>query len=275
MHHAPEPFIPLETSAKGAFPFTLACPSFIYRAGYAENVRRLAAVVDEIELLFFESRFADSLPAPALVRELEKLGRRGRITYNVHLPTDIFPGHRDAVERRRAVTVLREMLERLAPLSPSSFTLHLNRDAADADIAGWQANTRDSLRQVLDGGFPGRRIAIENIDDDLVSAAPVIQALDLSVCMDMGHLVAQRRSLTAFFQRWRERIAIVHLHGVAGGRDHLPLDRLTDGRLAAALALLRGFDGVVSLEVFSREALAASLATIAAQCQQAAGPTAG
>lgn len=266
-----EPFDPLGVSGKKRFAFTLACPSFIYRAGYAENVRHLAPVVDEIELLFFESRFADSLPPPALVNELESLGRTAGITYNVHLPTDIFPGHRDPEKRRRAVAVLRDMIDRLTPLDPSTFTLHLNRDAHDPDIDRWQAAALDSLQRVLADGLAGRRISIENIDDDLSPAAPVIDALDLSVCMDMGHLLVRKRSLDAFFDRWRERIAIVHLHGVDGGNDHLSLDRLADGHMATVVRLLDGFSGVVSLEVFSRVALEASLTRLLSKAQQRSG----
>ena len=265
MKRTPETFEALDISAKGRFPFTLACPSFIYRAGYAENTEHLAPCVDEIELLFFESRFADSLPAPDLVRQLENLGRAGKITYNIHLPTDICPGHRKASERRRAVTVLKAMIDRLAPLQPSTYTLHLDREADDDDITRWQTATTESLRMVLADGMPGRRLSIENIDDDLSAAAPVIEALDLSVCMDMGHLMVQERSMEAFFDRWQSRIGIVHLHGVDGAQDHLPLDRLNGDRMAAVVRLLTGFGGVVSLEVFSRAALAASLQAMLGQ----------
>ncbi|BBO88450.1 cobamide remodeling phosphodiesterase CbiR [Desulfosarcina ovata] len=253
------PFEPLTVSAKRAFPFTLACPSFIYRAGYAENVRHLAPFVDEIELLFFESRFADSLPSQELIRELADLGREGDITYNVHLPTDIHPGHRQTAEREKAVRVLGAFIDRCLPLSPSTFTLHLNRDPADHDIDRWQAATAASLTEVLAGRLTGRRISVENLDDTFHLAAPVIDALDLSVCMDMGHLMVYGENLNSFFDRWQSRIAIVHLHGVIGSHDHLPLDRLSSGRMARIVGLLNGFSGVVSLELFSRAALNASL----------------
>jgi sugar phosphate isomerase/epimerase len=257
------PATPLRTPLKRTFSFSLACPSFIYRAGYTENVRLLAPFVDEVELLFFESRFQDSLPSPALVAELEALGREGDIAYNVHLPTDIFPGHREAAERSRAVTVLREMVRRCMPLAPTTFTLHLNRDPSEPDDRRWQEHCITAVETVLADGLPARRISVENLDYDFTRAAPVVEALDLSVCMDMGHLMVRDESPAAFHGRWRERIAIVHLHGVDGDRDHLPLDRLAPDRLRAALALLHGFRGTLSLEVFSREALDASLARMA------------
>ena len=57
----------LDTVYKGRYPFRLAATSFVYPADYDVNVARLGRFVDEIELLFFEIRNADSLPSPALI----------------------------------------------------------------------------------------------------------------------------------------------------------------------------------------------------------------
>jgi sugar phosphate isomerase/epimerase len=251
---------PLATVCKKQFPFSLCCPSFVYPAGYVDNVRQLAPFVDEIELLFFESRFADSLPSREMIRELVQLARSGDITYNVHLPTDICLGHRDAGVRQTAVDVLTRTIARCAPLDPTTFTLHLARDSSEPDYRRWQANvTVTSLENVLATGIPGRRLSVENLDDGLESAGPVIRQLDLSVCMDMGHIMARGGDLTAFYDRWRERITVAHLHGVDGDRDHLPLDRLSDTLMIEVLGLLKRFSAAVSLEVFSFGALNASM----------------
>ena len=193
-------FPPLATVCKKRFPFTLACPSFVYPAGYLDNVRHLAPFVDEIELLFFESRFRDSLPSAALIRDLVQQARSGQITYNVHLPTDIYLGHRDAGVRQTAVDVLRQLIDRCAPLNPTTFTLHLIRDPSEPDHRRWQANSAASLEAVLATGVPSRRIGVENLDDDIEQVAPVIEDLDLSVCMDMGHLMAHEVDMTSFFR---------------------------------------------------------------------------
>lgn len=249
----------LKTRAKGLFPFTLACPSFIFRADYPENVQRLAPFVDEIQLLFFESRFAGSLPSPPLIDRLANLGRDGGLTFNVHLPSDIFPGHPDTAERQRAANVLVDLMARCAPLAPSSFTLHLERDPSEMDDRRWQAHTTATLETVLAAGIDSRRICIENLDYDFGLATPIVKALDLSVCMDMGHLLAQGRALAPFFTRWQDRIAVVHLHGVVGNKDHLPLDRLSGNPMTEVIQLLAGFDGSVVMEVYSEAALEASL----------------
>ncbi len=261
-HKQPQLFPALDTPCKHAFPFSLACPSFVYPAGYLDNVRYLSPFVDEIELLFFESRFKDSLPAPALIRELVQQAHFGQITFNVHLPTDIYLGHRDAAVRQSAVDVLRTLIDRCAPLNPTTFTLHLNREPSEPDDRRWQDRLAASLRAVLAAGVPSRRISVENLDGDVERAAPVIEDLDLSVCMDMGHLMVHEADVATFFDRWKERITIAHLHGVDRAKDHLPLDRLSPTRMAKVLEISRQFRGVISLEVFSFQALKASMAVL-------------
>jgi sugar phosphate isomerase/epimerase len=113
---------------------------------------------------------------------------------------------------------------------------------------------------VLDTGIDSRHISIENLNYDFRLAAPIVETLDFSVCMDMGHLLARGEALAPFYTRWQDRIPVVHLHGVEGTKDHLPLDRLSEPAAAEVLTLLEGFLGVVSLEVYSVASLEASLA---------------
>lgn len=261
-------FPALQTCGKKAFPFRLACPSFVYPAGYVDNVRHLAPFVDEIELLCFESRFADSLPAPALVGELARMARAFDITYNVHLPTDIWVGHVDTAVREAAVDVLQQFIDRTGALAPTSYTLHLMQSGPEEDTRGWQARTLQSLQAVLDSGIAARRICVENLDYDFTLAAPIIRQLDLSVCMDMGHLVAQGVDLNNFYENWRDRIHMIHLHGVEGRRDHLPLNRLAAVHRHAAMQILRDCNATVSLEVFTFEALNTSLNDLAEQWRE-------
>ncbi len=250
---------PLKTRAKGCFPFTLACPSFIFRAGYAENVERLAPFVDEIQLLFFESRYEGSLPSSELIHQIARLGQTGNLTFNVHLPSDIFPGHSDAETRNEASNILKAFIERCRPLSPSTFTLHLEREPDDTDDQRWQMHTMETIKRVLHCGIDSRSLSIENLNYDFALAEPIIESLDLSVCMDMGHLLAHGKPLKPFFRRWRERISVFHLHGVDGARDHLPLDRLSEAHLNEVVDLLNGFDDLLCLEIYSEEALERSL----------------
>jgi sugar phosphate isomerase/epimerase len=89
--------------------------------------------------------------------------------------------------------------------------------------------------------------------------ADVIQELKLAICMDIGHLFIQGNDILAFFTKYADAVAIIHLHGVQNGKDHLPLDRLPASRLKAVLEILKKFKGTVSLEVFNYEYLQTSL----------------
>ena len=110
---------------KGRFPFTLACPSFIYPADYLPNVRRLGPYLDEIELLFLEGASSGSLPDHLLIRELADLAESLDLTYNVHLPTDISLTAENKVRREQAAAAITRVFDLVQPLEPSACVLHL------------------------------------------------------------------------------------------------------------------------------------------------------
>ncbi|BBO74481.1 hypothetical protein DSCW_18980 [Desulfosarcina widdelii] len=258
-------FPPLTTVCKNRFPFPVACPSFVYPAGYEENVCRLAPFVDEIQLLFFESE-PRSLPTPALIQELSDLAASHDIAYHIHLPSDIYPGHPDPDERRRAVVAIHTIMERCQVLSPSTFTLHLERNPAGTEnlpVERWRQYLLESLERMLPQKTSPGKISVETLDYPLEWAAPVIEAMDLSVCMDMGHLLVHGEDLQAFYENWKDRITVIHLHGVDGSEDHLALDRLSDERMRTVLGLLQALKKVVVIENYSYPRLNASLACLA------------
>lgn len=258
-------FPPLHTVCKGRFPFAVACPSFVYPAGYVENVRLLAPFVDEIQLLFFESD-PRSLPSPALIQELSALAANQGIGYHIHLPSDIYLGHPAPDERRRAVEAIRTIMERCQVLAPSTFTLHLERNPAGTEnlaVERWRQYLLESLERMLPSNTPPRKISVETLDYPLEWVAPVVEAVDFSVCMDMGHLLVHGIDLRAFYENWKDRITVVHLHGVDGCEDHLPLGRLSDGQMRTVFQLLQALKKVVVLENYSYARLNASLACLA------------
>jgi len=262
----PKPsFPPLQTICKKQFPFSVACPSFVYPAGYVENVRRLAPFVDEIQLLFFESS-PESLPSPVLIQELAELADGQGIGCHIHLPSDIYPGHPDPDERRRAVEAVRTIMERCQVLAPSTFTLHLERNPAGIEnlpMERWRQYLLESLERMLPKKTAPRKISVETLDYPLEWVAPVIEAMDLSVCMDMGHLLVHGVDLRTFYENWKNRITVVHLHGVDGSEDHLPLDRLSDEQMRTVLGILQTLEEAVVLENYSYPRLNASLACLA------------
>jgi sugar phosphate isomerase/epimerase len=126
-----------------------------------------------------------------------------------------------------------------------------------------------TLRRLLQE-VPPRRIAVENIPYAPFSILePLLEEFDLSVCLDVGHADRWGQDPMAFFERYRDRISVIHFHdvkrpgepGIVGGApDH---QALGTGHLDY-LGLLRtfrerGFDGTLVIEVQTPEDEEASL----------------
>jgi sugar phosphate isomerase/epimerase len=261
---APEPMKParLTQSYRGRFPFSLGTTSFIYRDTWAANARRLAPYLDEIELLLFESRPPTSLPTPGQIEALADIAQERQIRYNIHLPTDIDLGHPQGEKRRVAVNTLVQVLTLTAPLGATTHTLHLNLNQTEPtarELVKWQQTVSDSLGRLLATGLDGRRLSIETLFYPVGWITPIVRDLGLSFCLDLGHLMLQGLDCGAIFDQLGDRTTVIHLHGVKGGRDHLPLDQLSDDKMHAVLKVLQQFTATVSLEVFSFHDLQRSL----------------
>ncbi|MCJ8500770.1 cobamide remodeling phosphodiesterase CbiR [Desulfatitalea alkaliphila] len=256
------PRLPL--AYKDRFSFRLSAPSFIYPADYATNARRLAPFIDEIELLLFESD-PNALPSAAEIEQLAAIGNETGVTYNVHLPIDADMTVTDAVTRRTAGDRLATVIERVRPLRPTTHTVHLNRHPLDNrrpqdPLAVWQADVTALMKGLMERtGLAPRALSVETLDYPPEWFAPVCEALDLAVCIDLGHLLRYGFDPQTVWRRFDGRITIVHLHGVHDGRDHLGLDALPAPQLMELARLLRRFEGTVSLEVFAFERLKVSL----------------
>jgi sugar phosphate isomerase/epimerase len=252
----------LSKSYKDAYPFKIATTSFIYPDVYLPNVRMLGPFVDEIELLIFESAPVKSLFSDAVIDELVMLSRQFEISYNVHLPTDISINDPDPGRQQLAVDCLSGIIARLSPLSPSSYTLHVPLDTAHSDNQNedlWQACVRRNLKAILAAGVSSNLLTIETLDYPFRKIDSIISELDLSICMDIGHLILSGEDIEAFMKKYSDRISLIHLHGVKGHRDHISLAQMSGPMIEPVRSVLSGFTKTVSLEVFAFDDLTSSL----------------
>ncbi len=246
---------------KNRFAFRVSAPSFIFPAGYAENVDRLGDHVDEVELLLLESR-PEAFPPPAVIAELRRLAGTLHITYNVHLPTDIDPAAPDGAVRLSAVQRIETALALAAPLEATTCTLHLPFGSAHRfhGVAAWQARAVQSLELLVSRSkIAPCRISLETLDYPPQWLTPILAALPCSICLDVGHVLNAGQDLKTVLDELAPRISILHVHGVADGTDHLSLDRLPPAAWATLQPFLAGFRGSVSLEVFSAARLRESM----------------
>ena len=256
---------PLPKSYKNAFPFRLAAPAYVYPGDYALNIRLLGPFVDEIEILLFESLPENALPSPDAFAEMARLSREFGLTFNVHLPIDVSLSHPDLEMRETAVKKLVRAMDAALVLDPVSMTLHMDyheKDFSKRCVKKWRERVDAGLQRLLDAGAKAEALCVETLDYPFEIIEDAVLDHGLSICLDVGHLALHGYDIERAFDRLRDRISIVHLHGVRDGRDHLGLDRMDKGLLEDIIARLKGFSGSLCLETFSYEKLKRSLETL-------------
>lgn len=232
--------------------FRLGSTSYVYWDDILPNVRQLGPVVEDIELVLFETDGYSNLPDQTTIAALSALARQYDLTYTVHLPLDlhIAPGDPSLALARKIMALTR-------PLQPFAYIAHL--DAREPFRTGawaaWREACLAGLAELAPEAGGAERIAIENLERwDHQEMLPLLERLPLSFCLDIGHLWLQGLDVPFWIARLAPRTRVVHLHGLAE-RDHKSLVHVPSERLDAALEALAqtGFAGVVTLEVFSVE----------------------
>jgi sugar phosphate isomerase/epimerase len=252
-------------SYKGFYPFKLATTSFIYPDDYMPNVKMLGSFFDEIELLLFESKDIESIISKSVVNELKCLAKDLDIGYNIHLPTDISISAPDLHLQRDAIESYKRTIDLMLPLEPSTFFLHVPYDESDAQkatIEKWRDRTRSNLSRLLDSTTSGSLIAIETLDYPLDFIEEIVRELNLSICMDVGHLILHDYDVMDIFKRYASKISSIHLHGVENNQDHLAIDRFSPQYIPPLVEIISRFQGILSLEVFAYQHLVPSLQTL-------------
>jgi sugar phosphate isomerase/epimerase len=245
--------------------YRVGATSFVHPAGWLANAARLAGRVRDVEILLFEPPSPASAPPPAEIDGLARLGRATGLTWSVHAPV-VALASEDEDRRREAVDAIRRAVEITAPLDPHAVVVHVERDGAAGDLAGWRERATRSLRELVAAGIAPATLAIETLDYDFALVEAVVDALGLSVALDVGHLARDGVPLEPVLRRNLARTRVVQWHGTEpGGRDHRSLRHYPR---AGGVSLLRalgeaGFAGVVTLEVFREDDLDDSLAVLA------------
>jgi sugar phosphate isomerase/epimerase len=245
-------------------PFRLGTTSYIWPDDILPNVLQLAPLVDDVELVLFESdEYGSNLPSAATVAELRRLAQANDLTYTVHLPLDLRlaqdsrQGTNEDAILHASLDKARAVLERTRTLDPWSYTVHLDgtaiQDGPDAETwARWQWQAIRSLELVAGWAGDGHRVCVENLENyDPALFTLVLEQVPVSRCVDVGHFWRQGLDPLPHLRQWQTRTRVVHIHGV-GERDHQSLAQMPPEALDPVVAhLLENMRGVVTLEVFS------------------------
>lgn len=259
-HRHPNPSAPNGIpSHRKRFPFVLGTTSFIYPDDWIGNVRKLAPIVDEIEILAFESDPKTGLPDRTTIEVLRQIGEENDVSYNVHLPTDVHIGSHEKAKSAFAVDRIVDAVRRTKALRPRSWTLHIEGPDGHHPGETWVEDAVDGLSRLSKAGIRLERISLETLDYPPEHLIPLVDRFGAGICLDVGHLFRNGYDAPEFFTRHRNRIDLLHIHGVQGKQDHLSLDCLNDSQAAALLSILGQFTGCVSIEVFRLNDLVRSL----------------
>ena len=268
---------PVLKNYRGRFPFKLATTSYIYPDEIVPNVVRLGPFFDEIELVLFESEGQDSIPDTTQINHLIELSLLHRVGFNIHLPIDISLGDESEKVRASGVSVVRRVIQKTLRLNPSFYVLHLDfinpptppllkgeegGFMQEMDIEAWRMHVIRSLKEILNEGIEPKRISIETLGYPFEWIEDMVKEFGFSICLDIGHILNHGHDLGHYLKTYLPGTSIIHLHGVHKGSDHLGIETLPETDLDLILSALRHYHGIVSIEVFSINALKSSLSIL-------------
>ena len=229
--------------ALDAFPVRFGVSSFVWPAGYAENVKRLKGVFAEVQLLAYEPMERSPVSDDEL-RQLAALKDDG-FSYSLHLPA---PSGLTAPGGESEAAIIK-VIETFAPAGIGNHVLHMERNGHfDLQLAAKR------LERILKKtGVAPEHICVENIIG--TPFAPVweaVKGLGVSICFDIGHHIYEKGQPLAFIDTYGQHIRMCHIHGVAD-RDHRPLSALPEETLTAVLSAVAECKpaGAVIIENFS------------------------
>jgi sugar phosphate isomerase/epimerase len=218
---------------------------------HAGHVRKLvSAGFKTIELggdlvLFFPNSYNQ-----ASIDHLAALKNEMGLTYTLHLPLwSVEPSTLLPPVRQGSVKAIVDIINATRPLEPEVYVLHatgalaaefyhmqLPELARGLILKQFQANALASLKTILsETGLPSRRLAVETIEFPFNLMFEMAESLDLSICLDTGHVLVGFSGPIDFFEtvsRCLPRLAEVHLHDgpafskthqLGYGKDHQPL----------------------------------------------------
>jgi sugar phosphate isomerase/epimerase len=202
--------------------------------------------IGEMQLVLFETPEISNIPSPKEAAELASAARERGMAFTVHLPGNIELGNPGDAARAASCELFKRTVGVTQALNPICWTLHIPLPSGE-EAPSYIERAEDALTPLLRLFDSPRELAIENIHPVFDAERQIVENLDTSVAIDVGHLISYRQDVWGFMDRWMSRCRNMHVHGFDGHRDH------------ESLALLpRGFLG----DLLSRVALSQSLRTM-------------
>jgi sugar phosphate isomerase/epimerase len=253
-----------------------------------DHIRLIQQIVEQgFDLIELGGDLTVFLPqsfSPATVEALAGLKEQLGLAFTVHLPLwSVEPSTPLSPVREGSVHAVTAVIRDTKPLAPESYVLHatgalaaefyrmrLPESARAILLQQFQSAARQSLLSILnETGIQGRRISIETIEFPFEMTLDLAEELDLSICLDTGHILAGFSGPVGLFEaleRSLPRLGEVHLHDapwqgaakiIGYGKDHQTLGK-GDLELGAFLDRLHfaNYSGPIIMELMVEQAKA-------------------
>jgi len=252
------------THPKNGFPFRLGCTSYVYPDDLLPNVRKMAPIIDDIEIVLFETESLSNFPSTAVISELAQIQEEHGNTYTIHFPVDKKAASPDREERKYFQEQALKIIRLTLPLHPFAYILHLegiNENADSAEQAAWRSRGMETCEEILNSsGVDSSIITVENLGYPVEWNEDIVAHFGFSFCMDVGHLWLYQYDWEEALRKHLNDTKVIHLHGVSDGKDHLSVLKNDQEILKKMVReYLSCFHNVVTLEVFSKEATFGSI----------------
>lgn len=253
---------------KNKFPFRIGSTSYVIPDELLPNVQYMADKVDDIELVLFEAENESNLPDERVVSSLQTIAKEHDITYSVHFPIDRKAGAKSATERQLLLKRMISIITLTKNLPISSYILHLEGLCDEFDTTErnrWHTAVHRFCEQLITKvAIEPSLIAVENLSYQPLLHHDIVTHYGFSHCIDVGHLWLQNINWEFYIKQTLPLTKVIHFHGVNKQmQDHVSLlDHAKQEQFNTLITLLRGYSGVITLEVFSESNTFRSLATL-------------
>ncbi len=238
--------------------------SYIIPDEILPNIDYLKDKVDDVELVLFESDEMSNLPSVSDVRLLGQISRDYDLTYSIHLPLDVYLGHRDADVRRKSVDKCLRVIELTSVLHPSAYVMHAEAGErvdinlfSDKERHVFCESLLSSIDMLLDEEPAApEAFCVETLNYPFELIFPVIRQFGLSVTLDVGHLELYGFPVQDYLDVFLKYARVLHMHGIKEGKDHNSLQYMRSGTLDLVMQSLQEnpYEGrVFTMEIFSEK----------------------
>ena len=245
---------------KTRFPFRLGTTSYIIPDEILPNVRYLAPLIDDVELVLFEVDDGyNNLPDLAVIRELNLLAGDYDLSYTVHMPVDLnFLDGQEAL--RQSLDKAKRTIDHTLELNAWAYVLHLDgkellKPDAALSKAEWQEKALRFLEPLNSWLGSAGLVAVENLEHyPLDFWDEVILLSGARRCIDLGHLWLDGHDPVPYLARRLPETRVIHIHGI-DQRDHSSLRHVPERQLLPVFNELarQNYQGVITMEVFNQE----------------------